>query len=71
MSQDFTENKRYLKDFLFASGCLFLLSVVCTVAYISGQNDIRKEAIVLGHAAETEKGFQWQSLRYLQLVKGE
>ena len=71
MSQDFTENKRYLKDFATASGCLLLLSVVCTVAYIAGQKDIRKEAIALGHAAETEKGFQWQSLRYLNLVKGE
>jgi len=60
MSQDFTENKRYLLNFNTIAKTLFVLALMI-ISFCAGQHDVMRTAKENGHAIVNEEGnFRWK-----------
>jgi len=59
MSQDFTENKRYLLNFKNVSAA-FIVVLLMTVSYYFGVWMTMEKAVVTGNAIITNEGFKWR-----------
>ena len=58
MSQDFTENKRYLLNFKNVSAVMILV-LLMTVSYCVGHYECMRTAAEKGKAVLTEQGYRW------------
>ena len=58
MSQDFTENKRYLWSFKNVSAAMIIV-LLMTVSYCVGHYECMRTAAEKGKAVKTEYGYRW------------